>query len=85
MKPLYALHKDEQGNVHNAANFEDDYSLGTWVRKLDLRHGDFIEFGEIAKRPDDGLTAPERPAFIEDKPTLPKEPELAESEEEKPF
>jgi hypothetical protein len=82
MKPLYVLHKDRSGRVlgANAFGANDDYSLGSWVRGLDLRAGDVLAFGEAVTRPEFDEVEYE-PAFLEppaptaDKP-LPDEFEI---------
>lgn len=63
MKPLFLLHKDRLGKVLAAGNAADDYELGTLVRTFDLRDGDTIEVGEVAKRTDqpDTFEAPLTP------------------------
>jgi len=51
MKPLYALHKDDAGKIIAAGDFDYSYKLGDWLKSLDVRAGDTIEFGEKAERP----------------------------------
>ena len=63
MKPMYALHKDNSGAILSAGSFSYDYELQPWLRGLDLRPGDSIEFGEAVKRADEPAE-PITPAFI---------------------
>lgn len=50
MTPLYALHKDGEGRVLTAGSFDYSYKLSDWLRSLDIRAGDKIEFGDVLKR-----------------------------------
>lgn len=69
MKPMYALHKDREGAILAANAFSYDCELGTWMRGLDIRAGDKIEFGEVVVRDAEPEIVP---AFITDTP--PPEP-----------
>jgi hypothetical protein len=53
MKPIYGLHKDSEGRVLNAGSFDYSFKLGDWLKGLDIRAGDKIEFGEVAEREDE--------------------------------
>jgi hypothetical protein len=53
MKPVYALHKDASGAVLAAGNFDYSFKLGDWLKSLDIRAGDRIEFGEVLEREKD--------------------------------
>lgn len=60
MQPLVALHKDAEGKILSAGDFDFHFRLTDWLKSLDVRVGDTIEFGEKAQRPseaDDGLKA----------------------------
>lgn len=81
MKPMYALHKDSSGAILSAGSFSYDYELQPWLRTLDLRPGDRIEFGEAVKRADEP-GEPFTPAFIAEPP--PAAPE-ATAAAEQPF
>jgi hypothetical protein len=50
MNPIYALHKDSEGAVLNAGSFDYSFKLSDWLKSLDIRAGDKIEFGEVQKR-----------------------------------
>jgi hypothetical protein len=51
--PIYALHKDADGKVLNAGCFDYSYELNDWLRALDVRPGDRVEFDAVAVRADD--------------------------------
>lgn len=50
MQPLYAIHRDATGAVLTAGSFDYHYKLQDWLRSLDVRAGDKIEFGEVVVR-----------------------------------
>lgn len=50
--PLYALHKNAEGAILTAGSFDYSYKVGEWLKSLDIRAGDKIEFGEVATRED---------------------------------
>lgn len=68
MQPIYALHKDRQGTVLGASAFSYDYELQSWLRSLDVRAGDRIEFDEAAKREPEPV---ETSAFLAETPAPP--------------
>lgn len=51
MRPLYALHKNADGKIVDAVASEWSHKITDWLRSLDIRAGDTIEFGEKAERP----------------------------------
>lgn len=57
MNPLYALHKDAAGKILATGDFDYRFKLSDWLKSLDVRAGDTIEFGEKAKR-DEPAVAP---------------------------
>lgn len=85
MKPMFALHKDKGGPILTAGTFAYDFELGNFVRGLDLRAGDVIEFGEAVKR--EAEEAEVLPAFLSDPaPAPPAAPETnAALVDEQPF
>jgi hypothetical protein len=86
MKPMYALHKDSSGQILSAGHFGYDFELQPWLRKLDLRAGDRIEFGEVVTREAEA-SEPATPAFLVDESPTPAvpEPEPATAGEDQPF
>lgn len=52
-KPIYALHKNADGAILSAGSFDYGYKLTDWLKLLDVRAGDKIEFGEVAVREDE--------------------------------
>lgn len=69
MKPMYALHKDKAGSIMSAGSFSYDFEFSKFLRDLDIRPGDSIEFGEALKRDAEVEATPEEPpAFIETAP-----------------
>jgi hypothetical protein len=66
MKPMFALHKDRQGAVLTAGSFAYDYEFSTFLRGLDIRPGDTIEFGEAVQRAEEA-----EPTAAEDEPFTP--------------
>lgn len=52
-KPIYALHKNADGAILNTGSFDYGFKLDDWLRNLDVRAGDKIEFGEVAVREDE--------------------------------
>lgn len=81
--PMYALHYDSAGKVLGASSFTHSFQRGDWLKSLDIRDGDKIEFRDIAARPEFDEVEPFTPAFIETPTPAPVTPELAD--EEKPF
>jgi hypothetical protein len=77
MKPMIAFHKTSRGDVLSARDFNDNYSLRSWLGGLDVEPGDSIEFREAAVRldPDFDEVEQPQPTFIE--PTAPLETALA--------
>jgi hypothetical protein len=51
MKALYALHKNAAGEIVDAVASEYHFKLIDWLKSLDVRAGDTIEFGDKAERP----------------------------------
>lgn len=51
--PLYALHKDADGKVLDAGSFNYGFKLQDWLKSLDVRPGDKVEFEAIAVRADE--------------------------------
>ena len=51
--PIYALHKNAEGAILTAGSFDYSYKLNDWLKCLDVRAGDKIEFGEVAVREDE--------------------------------
>jgi hypothetical protein len=51
--PLYALHKDADGKVLDAGSFNYSYKLTDWLKTLDVRPGDKVEFDAVAVRADE--------------------------------
>ncbi len=64
MTPLYALHKDSGGKVLTATSASYSYELNNWLRTLDIRAGDKVEFEACAERPaeDEAPLVEEAPA-----------------------
>ena len=50
MKPIYALHKNNADRVLSAGSFDYSFKLTDWLKSLDIRAGDKIEFGEVEVR-----------------------------------
>ena len=48
--PLYALHKDADGKVLNTGSFDYNYKLQDWLKCLDFRAGDKVEFDAVLVR-----------------------------------
>lgn len=70
-KPMFALHKNTAGQVLTATSFTHSYQRGDWLRNLDVRAGDTIEFHEAAERPEFDEVPDAPPAFIETPPSAP--------------
>jgi hypothetical protein len=64
-KPMYALHHDSAGKVLNASSFTHSFQRGDWLKGLDIRDGDKIEFHDAADRPEFDEVEAITPAFIE--------------------
>lgn len=47
---LYGLHRDRDDKVLGAGSFTSAYQMGDWIKSLDLRDGDFVEFHEVTAR-----------------------------------
>lgn len=56
--PIYALHKDADGAILNAGSFSYGFQLNEWLRGVDVRAGDRIEFGEVLARADTAIEPP---------------------------
>ena len=52
MQPIYAIHRDASDGILSAGSFDYSYKLTDWLKSLDVRAGDKIEFGEVAVRED---------------------------------
>ncbi len=70
-KPIYALHRDCAEQVLAASSFTHIFQLNDWMRGLDVRPGDKVEFHETSVRPniDDAPPAPPAPAAPPAAPT----------------
>lgn len=78
MKPMFGLHKNAVGEVISASSFNHNFQLNDWLRGLDIRDGDLVEFKETATRAE----GPEvLPAFLETPPALPPTEKLMEDEQ----
>lgn len=73
-KPMFALHKDANGDVLAASSFTAEYQLSSWLREREFRAGDNLEFKETAVRAEFDEVDPAPPAFIETPPTPAPEP-----------
>ncbi len=51
-RPLYGLHRDGGDKVISAGSFAHSFQLSDWLKGLDLRDGDFVEFHETKTRPE---------------------------------
>jgi hypothetical protein len=69
-KPMFALHKDRSGNVLGASSFKRNYEFAEWIKSIDARPGDVIEFGAATERPEFDEIEP-APAFIAEHPAPP--------------
>ncbi len=47
---IYGMHKNADGKVLTAAAFGYSFELEKWLRGLDVRAGDRIEFEEVTVR-----------------------------------
>jgi hypothetical protein len=70
MKPMFTLHKNAAGEVISANSFRDSYDLSNWIKSLDIRAADRIDFGEIVTRPEFDEVEP-LPAFLATQPPAP--------------
>ncbi len=64
MKPIYALHKDADGKVLSAASFGYSFQLNDWLKGLDVRAGDRVEFEEVARREIEAATEVDAPPAL---------------------
>jgi hypothetical protein len=53
MDPAYGLHTNAAGNVIAAKDFTHEYQCREWMRSLDVRPGDRIEFKALHVRTED--------------------------------
>ncbi len=66
--PLYALHKDANGKVLNASSSNYSFELSSWLRALDIRAGDKVEFEALAVRPKETTEEATEEAIEEEAP-----------------
>lgn len=50
IEPTYGLHLDTAGNVMAAKDFQASYQCNDWMRSLDIKPGDRIEFKALHVR-----------------------------------
>lgn len=79
-KPMFVLHKNANGEVLTAAAFKRNYEFSDWVRHVDVRPGDTLEFKETIERPEFDEVEPDD-AFLTKTP----EPQPALADDEQPF
>jgi hypothetical protein len=51
-QPIVALHKSADGKIIDAGAFDYGFKLNDWLKSLDVRPGDRVEFGDKAVRED---------------------------------